>query len=258
MSFHLVSANKVLRLARLTALCKYCSKTHSTLFIFQSSILLRFRYLFVYPVSFTYVVFVPFSYVFFFLLEVAVCNSKNQNRINLDSYLPIYTFAPCFFFFFHGIPSSSLFCAWKFTRLCLKVNLRCNRHFVRQHCCDHAMLFQCALWANFKPPHKSHPKRPVLYYWVCHKQVFELLLLAFYGCVKDLCYLKLHLNLSIQLSIQAQLSPCFYEIICLFINHDEFWKFLSSPRICVVSHFYPCDLILEFFLLFFFSLLPRN
>lgn len=57
---------------------------------------------------------------FFFLLEVAVCNSKNQNRINLDSYLPIYTFAPCFFFFSTAfrrrlcfVRENSLACAWK-------------------------------------------------------------------------------------------------------------------------------------------------
>lgn len=119
MSFHLVSANKVLRLARLTALCKYCSKTHSTLFIFQSSILLRFRYLFVYPVSFTYVVFVPFSYVFFFCLKWQ-CATR---RIKIESTLiPIFLFTPLHLVFFFStafrrrlcfVRENSLACAWK-------------------------------------------------------------------------------------------------------------------------------------------------
>lgn len=119
MSFHLVSANKVLRLARLTALCKYCSKTHSTLFIFQSSILLRFRYLFVYPVSFTYVAFVPFSYVFFFTWSgsVQLEESKSNQPWFLSSYLHLCTL---FFFFSTAfrrrlcfVRENSLACAWK-------------------------------------------------------------------------------------------------------------------------------------------------
>lgn len=95
--FHSISwstPGRCCNLVRLTALCKYGWKTHSDLF-FEAV----FYYGFVTFLS-THFLYLrcPVFLLLLFLLEVAVCNSKNQNRINLDSFLPIYTFAPCYFF----------------------------------------------------------------------------------------------------------------------------------------------------------------
>lgn len=100
-SFHfLVSARKMLQSGVTDSIVQIWLENPFR-FIFQSSILLRSCCLFIHPFS---LLALPF---FFFVLEAAMCNSKNQNRINIDSFLPIYTFAPCYFF--HCIPSSHLF-----------------------------------------------------------------------------------------------------------------------------------------------------